>query len=129
MTDLSTFVERFDFRDFNGRAAFCSLELLSLADGRTVVIATELAGNTGMSITNAAELIGGAVCRHFGIDPAKLVWIERYDANSYAEHDHQETFDLVTFSEVSATPISRFARPSWRRMTATDWQALGLPPR
>jgi hypothetical protein len=57
------------------------LELIPLADGRTVVIATERPDNPGTSVTNAAEELASQVCQRFDIDPDKLVWIESYPAD------------------------------------------------
>jgi hypothetical protein len=89
-------VERFEYRGFHGCKAHCSVEIIPLPDGRTVVIAIEPKDNPGMSITNVAEHLASYVCDLFRIDPDKLVWIEHYGYGSTTGGDR--TFDLVTFS-------------------------------
>lgn len=128
MSIASTALERFEFRDFNGRTACCRLEILPLTDGRTAIIATEVADNTGMSITNAAELAAAAACWQFDVDPNRLVWIEHYDDGSYRGGGREESFDRVTFGKVTPMADSMFTAPSWKRMKAEDWVELGLQP-
>ena len=140
-------VDRFPFAGFWNYASACALELLPRPDGRVVVIASELADNPGTSVTNAAELLATDVCRRFGIAPDRLVWIEHYEYGRDA--GIPRTFDLVTFhpprparqappaSAALGTTMERgdaaieklFANPTWHRMQAQDWEALGLPTR
>src|SRR4051794_20817669 len=70
----------FDYAGLHGRPARCGLEIVELPNGRTVVIATELSDNPGVSITNFAEKLASLVCKMFDIDPTTLVWIEHYPA-------------------------------------------------
>lgn len=134
--------DRFEYRGLHGCQSICSLELLFLQDGRVVAIATELPNNPGTSVTNVAEHLASTVCDRFGIDPAKLVWIETYGYPAPGER--QRTFDSVTFARREPEPIrwstavlrqhpdgwpGYFEDPSWRPMEDEDWQALGLPPR
>jgi hypothetical protein len=64
---------RFEYAGLHARPAACGLEIIRLADGRTVVIATELSDNPGVSVTNFAEELGTLVCTGWRIDPAKHV--------------------------------------------------------
>ena len=135
-------IDHFEFRGFHGCRCVCNLELFSLADGRTVVIATELADNKGTSITNVVEYLASTVCDRFEIDPDKLVWIETY--GYAAPGERQRTFDLVTFTTRTSDGIhwspavtkhkpdgwpGYFEDPEWRAMKDEDWQVLGLTPR
>lgn len=135
-------IDPFNFRGLCGRESQCTLEVLPVSEGRTLVIATELPDNSGTSVTNAAEHLASFVCDSFGIAPGRLVWIEHYGASPGVRKD--ETYDLVTFEESKPQQIhwlpavlrhqpdgwpGHFAEPTWRPMTAADWQALGLAPR
>ena len=136
--------DRFEYQGFNGCECFCHLEILSLEDGRTVVIATELEGNPGTSITNSAEHLASMVCDRFEIHPQKLVWIEHYGYPGGSAGLRERTFDLVTFSRRKAESIhwspavlkakrdgwpGYFQEPNWRPMKDEDWWMLGLPLR
>lgn len=117
-------VPYFEFKGLHGRRAECGLEIHYLADGRVLVIAIEISGNPGASVTNAAELLAEQVCRTFSIFPAKLVWAEHY---GYGTPGVTRGFDLVTFNLYTSRAYLR--EPSWRPMRDEDWRALGLEPR
>jgi hypothetical protein len=121
-------IERFEYEGFHGYPSACTLELIPLDDGRTFVIATETEENHGTSVTNIAEHLATFVCRTFGIEPEKLVWVEHYGYASTAFPER--TFDIVTFRPL---PMSNsalfFAEPHWRVMTDADWHQLGQAPR
>lgn len=90
--------------------AHCRLR--SYAGGQqTVVIASELPDNPGMSITNAAAELATQVCQRYGIDPECLVWVEHYGATATTSYrqDPPETYDLVTFTWTG----KGFAQPRW----------------
>jgi hypothetical protein len=99
----------------------------------TVVICSELATNTGTSVTNAAEWVAGDVLKHHGLDGAAPVWIEHYPPE--ATDGREETFDLVLFSsyevrEVRVGGERRFeiGQPTWKRLDRRIVEALvGLP--
>ena len=120
---------RLEFVGPNHRTGVCRIEVLPLADGRTTIIATELAENTGTSITNAAEQAATEACRRFNIDPHRLVWIEHYNSESYRQRSREETYDLVSFSSINPVAAVIFDDPDWKPMTAADWENLGLPSR
>lgn len=133
---------QFEYAGFHGCASFCALELVPLGDGRTLVIAIERADNPGTSVTNASELLASFVCDRFGIDPAKLVWVEHY---GYASPTFPERgYDRVEFQRFhpdramglpAITPACStdstvyFSEPQWLPMTSEEWEALGVPPR
>jgi hypothetical protein len=131
---------RFEYRGFHGFPSLCELELIPLADGRLVAIATERSDNPGTSVTNAAELLASQVCDQFRIDPDPLVWIEHYGYGTSLFPERG--YDRVTFArtDVKWGSVSAkirvkdvwtvyFTTPVWWEMTESDWRDLGLPPR
>ena len=122
-------VDRYEFRGFHGCTSWCALEILSLKDGRTAVLATEVIDNPGTSITNVCEDLAYWVCVEFSIDPSKLVWIEHYGYPSPVKSIGPRTYDLVTFTILPPGHEAVFAEPKWRTMHYEDWRNLGLEPR
>lgn len=80
-----------------------------------------VAGNPGISITNAVEDICFQVCERFEIPPNRLVWLEHYD-----EDDSGEWY-MVTFGKTP--PTTQFADPKWTTMTPALWTTLRLKPK
>ena len=122
-------VDRYAFRGFHGCASWCALEILTLKEGRTVVIATEIVDNPGTSITNVCEHLAYWVCVEFSIDPSKLIWIEHYGYPSPVKSIGPRTYDLVTFTILPPGHEAVFAEPKWRPMRDEDWLVLSLEPR
>ena len=141
---------QFGYAGLHGRPARCGLELIELVDGRTVVIATELSDNPGVSVTNFAEQLATLVCKMFHIDPTKLVWIEHYPAEccpvcagsgqsntcnmcrvcgGRGTRREAASYDLVTFAVRQVRGEWLLSEPSWRPMTEATWRELGLEPR
>src|SRR2546426_12007796 len=116
------FVKRYAFRGYWNRESFCSLEIQQLKDDRTMVIATEVKDNPGTSITNMAEGLAMEVCRDYGIDPDKLVWIEHYGYQSPMKALSPRAYDFVSFQLVSDGHRAKFAEPKWRPMRDEDWR-------
>ena len=83
----------------NSYEAFCRLRIYRHND-QTVVIVTEPATNTGMSVTNAAGELAAQVCTHYNIDAAELIWVEHYGPDYMAKcrPNSDETFDRVHFT-------------------------------
>src|SRR5690349_21714907 len=77
--------------------AQCRIRVYQLADGMIVVIATELPGNVGASITNAAEILATEMRRLFVVPGAGLLWIEHYRDRAVIDGKAQqkESFDRV----------------------------------
>lgn len=104
----------------NSIMAHCGLRLLTAPTGDNVVIATELPDNPGMSITNAAEEVAAAVCRDFGLEPERLVWIEHYPerltGDNYGHRTEPASFDAVTFTWDG----QQFSDPQWRRLAPEE---------
>jgi hypothetical protein len=140
---MSRKIERFEFRGFHGCRCVCDLEVIPIADGRTVVIATEREDNPGTSITNVAEHLASYVCDRFAIDPEKLVWVEHYGYPDPVNPKRRREYDLVTFegrkpelirwsdavlrSKPDGWP-GHFDEPQWRPVKKEDWSSLGVDP-
>jgi len=62
-----------------------------------LVIATEKDSNTGLSITNGAELMWPAILKQFHLDPGTTVLIEHY------KYPNSETWDIVTLPNGGAS--------------------------
>jgi hypothetical protein len=90
-------IDRYEFRGFHGCMSWCALEILSLKDERTAVIATEVMNNPGSSITNVCGHLAYWVCVEFSIDRSKLVWIEHYGYPSPVKSLGPRTYDLASF--------------------------------
>lgn len=122
-------IDRYHYRGFHGCQSWCELEILSMGDMRTVVIATEVEDNPGTSVTNCAEDLAHWVCIGFEIDPSRLIWIEHYGYPSPMNPQEPRTYDVVRFEILPSGHDAIFAHPAWRPMQPADWQALGLEPR
>lgn len=109
----------FAYKASNLSDGVCLIERIDLPDGRIAIACLAVAGNPGVSITNAVEEICFQVCERFEIPPARLVWLEHYDGE-------QEWF-WVTFE--SCLPSSLFKNPTWAVMTPMLWRSLGLRPK
>ena len=135
-------IPRFEYQGFHGCRSCCGLEIIPLADGRTLVIATELADNPGTSVTNVAEHLASFVCERFGIETEKLVWVEHYGYGICLLGER--AYDRVTFQRRAPEGVvwlpavtgskpngwpGHFGEPHWVTMSDADWAALGLPPR
>jgi hypothetical protein len=96
-----------------GRATRCRLRLFRGVDGGQVAVVTELAENTGASVTNAAEHLWGALARR--LDTTRFTLVEHYDVASGAASGGEESFDLVTVTN---------GKPSWQPLGAEDLRRL-----
>jgi hypothetical protein len=91
---------KFEYFDFNGKEAFCDLEI-KVNDNITYVCFTELKENPGASVTNCMDLLIPKV--QYEMDLAKnsedVIFLERYTADSYPDGDdifeEGEKVDLV----------------------------------
>lgn len=94
--------EPFFFIDATGQEAFCHLQIYkkkgACGSERHVVIATEMADNTGQSVTNGAAVLATRISGVFEIPPSEMVFFEHYDASSYHnDPDKEEAFAQTTF--------------------------------
>lgn len=88
----------------------CDIEAHRRGDGKYVFIATELSDNPGISITNYAEHLAGALRGQYGLKAEEVIWIEHYPEAK----DHRKDFDLVRFARAER---DSFRNPVWTRIT------------
>jgi hypothetical protein len=102
--------------------ANCFLRILQ--DRTTsIVIATELATNPGMSITNAAEVLASKVIKQFHLNPKTTRFIEHYGKASYDSEEGRkraDTFDEVTFLWTGTVAM----QPKWKPLDAKEMKNL-----
>jgi len=90
-----------------------------------VVLCSELPTNTGLGVTEAAEIIAGEITpiisEHAGRPP---VWIEHHPPGEAATDGRPETFDLVLFSSLEISEVLVEGR--WRKEVGipTAWKSL-----
>ena len=102
--------------------AVCHLRIIQNRTA-TFVIATELATNPGMSITNAAEVLASKIAKQFHLNPKTTRFIEHYGQESYDYEEGRkraDTYDEVTFTwnGTGAT------HPVWKPAEAKEIQQL-----
>lgn len=120
----------FPFRAGNGRRSRCRVRIYEPLDGRdsVVVVVSELASNTGTSITNAAEVIAAEVAHAYRL-PTPLIYIEHYPPEAT---NGIETFELVVFHswgsrEIAGVPgelIREIGRPTFKRLDRAAVETL-----
>jgi hypothetical protein len=113
--------ELFAYKAGNRADGVCLIERVDLPDGRIVVAAIEIAGNPGLSITNAVEELCFQVCQRFNIPAERLIWLEHYD------YDEDSSWNMVTFAR--QPPDRPFEEPEWTEMTPRLWRHLRLKPK
>lgn len=102
---------RYEYKGFGDCDSHCNLKIYRSAGNLAVmVIATELADNTGTSITHMAERLATEVCRQYNISPQKLIWIEHYPRRRWGS----ESFDRVYFD--FDWDACRFVKADWHRL-------------
>jgi hypothetical protein len=91
----------------------CRIRVFQPHPEHTVVIASDLGGDNGTSITNCADHLASLVVQEFQLDPAALTWIEHLPDSSAA-------FSLVEFDWLGT--IASF--PRWSHLHPEQVEAL-----
>lgn len=102
--------------------AVCFLRVLQ-DKTKTIVIATELATNPGMSVTNAAEVLAGKIVKQFDLEPKHTRFIEHYGRESYhseKNREREDTFDEITFTWNGTIALG----PVWKPADAKEMKKL-----
>ncbi len=86
-----------------------------------VVVASEMPGNTGTSITNAAEVVAAEIAHAYRL-PTPCVYIEHFPPE--ATDGRAETFDLVVFASWEAREIARVPGQLVREIGPPDWRRI-----
>lgn len=111
--------EEFRYKGYGGCDSHCLIDIHRYRSN-VVVVCSESPDNEGTSVTNMAEHIATHVCRHYGIDIEKLVWIEHYPEREGIRR--KETWDICWFTIAEAPIIGYwdepkgnkvFIRPKW----------------
>ena len=111
----------YEYKSQWGWDSKCGLEVLN-QQGFTLVIATELDDNPGVSVTNFAEHLATRVCRDFKIDPMKLVWVEHYPDAGKRPYFDPVHWDAATFTFNILQ--GHFHRPAWFWVPEPQLQAM-----
>ena len=109
----------FQYTDMNSKAAFCGLERKG-----NLIIATELAENTGASVTNSCDYIATQYCTQNDIPFGDLIFVEHYDQRSYEGRGNSEDFSLVTFRQGERFGKPHFTNPEWKPLRRDEYQDL-----
>ena len=113
----------FEYTDMNKRPAHCDIEKIG-----NVVIMTELANNTGASVTNSCEYIAKQYTAQNDLSVNDLIFVERYDYRSYetrkphVKNAELPNYTLVTFTD-SETMRGKLT-PNWKHLSMDDFNAL-----
>lgn len=105
--------ERLEYVGINGLPAFCMV----YAMGNTVV-AHEVATNTGMSVTNASEIIATEVCKKYCIRNEDLEMYEYYIVNG------KISLSRVTFPRMRS---KSFGVPDWAPVEVAAFEQEHFP--
>lgn len=101
-----------------GTPAHCRLRIFD-TDAGAIVIFSELATNTGISVTNASVDLATEIANVYRLNRTTTRWIEHYDRTSYqhAGKDMTETFDEITYTWSLYGVASD---PQWRRIAGEE---------
>lgn len=104
------------------------------AEDSYVVVFSELASNTGQSVTNCIEQLAAGVIQANVKPTSQTVVIEHYESAAHGGKE-DETYDLVTFSVEDPEPILRagvwtleLGAPAWQHLDRGAVETLlGMP--
>jgi hypothetical protein len=113
---------------YRGRHSWCTLEVVPSTKGRTVAIVTEYKATFKVNVTIAVAVIVRQVCREFGLDPRKLVWIEHRGVPTPSP-DRPRLWYWVSFSVRPCGGGFQLIDQECRPMHRRDWRELGLKSR
>lgn len=99
-----------------------------------VALVTEQPERQGLSVTNGIEVIAGAICHGYGLNPRHVVLIEHYDdrergcAARLPGRVKGEKFSCVTFQTMQAiegeAEVFHLRRPQWHTLGKAEVEAL-----
>lgn len=119
-----------DYMHPTPRGGRCRIRIYQRDGELPVVVCTELDDNTGMSITNAAEMVASQVLdshRHdfpaYHSSGKPFVWIEHYQTGSRGTRTDPATFDLVEFEHYEVRDELR-GRVWHKEIGSPSWKAL-----
>ncbi len=94
---------------------------LKVVEGRwnTIVVATDLSDDIYSSITLHTDELATHVCDTFGIDRARLLWIEHIPSSQVLGRN-EDLWDLVHFDEQGGM----LTRPVWTPLSSEEVELL-----
>lgn len=96
------------------RIGECQYDVIATVNSDWIVVFTELAKNPGPSITNAVEHLVPQFCRANGLNPAEVMFLERYQTHpDYLDVIHYVPGNTAHWSRMSdelAKPILELLR-------------------
>ncbi len=108
--------------------SICRIRVYHEEGQPSVVIATEIEGNEGTSVTNIAEHLATHWARDAATgDVGEIVWIEHYPErrNDRGNRVFEETFSLVTFRRGKR---GEYTCPEWRYISRAEVEAITGAP-
>lgn len=110
--------ETYTWTGFGKWDSRCRIRIFHPHPEQIVVIASDLGGDNGTSITNCAEGLATLVVRDFALDPVLLLWIEHYPYNR--QEDPHAEFSRVQF----AWNGSKATNARWSPISQQEAEAL-----
>jgi hypothetical protein len=115
------------YRGYHGCPSKCGVRIFepTIFEEPYVAVYTELADNSGTSVTNAAETVATHIWEFLERPDTEIVFIEHWPArtsNGWREPMLQEHWSQVTFYCVKGG----FARPKWQRIGKEEVERLTL---
>ena len=103
------------YKPFERFNAHCRLRIYQYNE-RHVVIATEMADNKEIAITNYWPELAHEIAQQYDLNLAQTIWIEHYPQGDYAlAGERGDTFDRLTLGG---------DLPQWRRLTLKEVEEL-----
>ena len=111
----------FEYIDMNKRPAYCDIEKIG-----NIIIMTELADNTGASVTNSCEYIAKQYTEQNNLSLNDLIFVERYDKRSYEFGSKPlkgefPNYSLVTFID---SDLKWKLTPHWKHLSSDEFNDL-----
>jgi len=105
----------------NRLPGLCKLDIFRRYE-KTVVVMTEVADNTGQSVTNASEVIAMSIMNTFRLNPDLTMFVEHYGPESFDGNlDREDTYTVVTYDVAELKPGEYdLSRPSWHNAKRKD---------
>lgn len=122
----------FHYRPHGLREGYCRVQLFAASQG-AVILLTELPGNPGQTVINAAEWIATALTRQYQLDPQQTIWaehqVDRNQANRPPDPSLDEYYDQMTFQWARGADGWQASDVAWSHHSSAAWleELLGQP--
>ena len=111
----------FEYTDMNKRPAYCDIEKIG-----NIVIMTELADNTGASVTNSCEYIARQYAEQNNLSVKDLTFIERYDKRNYefGQRPFKGEFPIYALVTFTDNGCKSKLTPNWKHLSSDEFNDL-----